>query len=185
MVTWHPLLDWQRAQSRRMETPNFFSSGGEEWSILGEVCTACLLFLTRKSLFSFLHPPFSKKATKGCHTFLHGEAILLAPSFPHSPFSENPFSDLREGVTTPNAKFLIFLLPMAAWSLLYVKGSRNTYIWPCIILTMCTSILEYSMIVDGCCFHNFVANQNLEGYRTFQWLFSFILRSQEEEWSKI
>jgi hypothetical protein len=46
--------------------------------------------------------PFSEKATKGCHTFLHGEAILLAPLFPHSPFSENPFSDLREGVTTPS-----------------------------------------------------------------------------------
>jgi hypothetical protein len=45
--------------------------------------------------------PFSEKATKGCHTFLHGEAILLAPLFPHSPFSENSFSDLREGVTTP------------------------------------------------------------------------------------
>lgn len=84
-----------------------------------------------------------------------------------------------------NAKFLIFLLPMAPWSLLYVKGSRNTYIWPCIILTMCTSILEYSMKVDGCCFHNFVANRNLEGHRTFQLLFSFNLRSQEEEWSKI
>jgi hypothetical protein len=69
--------------------PNFFSSAGEEWRILGEVFTACLLFLTRMS-------PFSEKATKGCHTFLHGEAILLAPLFPHSPFS-----DLRECVTTP------------------------------------------------------------------------------------
>jgi hypothetical protein len=48
-----------------------------------------------------LHSPFSEKGTKGCHTFLHGEAILLAPLFLHSPFSENPFSDLREGVTTP------------------------------------------------------------------------------------
>jgi hypothetical protein len=44
-----------------------------------------------------LHSPFSEKATKGCHTFLCGEAILLAPLFPHSPFS-----DFREGVTTPN-----------------------------------------------------------------------------------
>jgi hypothetical protein len=51
--------------------------------------------------FSILHSPFSEKATKGCYTFLHGEAILLAPLFPHFPFSENPFSDLREGVTTP------------------------------------------------------------------------------------
>jgi hypothetical protein len=68
--------------------PNFFSSGGEEWAILGEVFTTCLLFLTWRSPFSILHPPFSKKATKGCHTFLHGEAILLAPLFPHSPFSE-------------------------------------------------------------------------------------------------
>ena len=50
------------------------------------------------------HSPFSEKATKGCHTFLHGEAILLAPLFPHSPFSKNPFSDLREGVTTPIVK---------------------------------------------------------------------------------
>jgi hypothetical protein len=48
-----------------------------------------------------LHSPFSEKATKGCHTFLHGEAILLAPLFPHSSFSENPFSDLREDATTP------------------------------------------------------------------------------------
>jgi hypothetical protein len=82
--------------------PNFFSSRGEEWAILGEVFTACLLFLTWRSPFFILHPPFSEKATKGCHTFLHGEAILLAPLCPHSPFSENPFSDLREGVTTPN-----------------------------------------------------------------------------------
>jgi hypothetical protein len=50
---------------------------------------------------------FSEKATKGCHTFVHGEAILFAPLFPHSPFSENPFSDLREGVTTPNVAFLL------------------------------------------------------------------------------
>jgi hypothetical protein len=81
--------------------PNFFSSAGEEWRILGEGFTAGLLFLTRGR--SILHSPFSEKATKGCHTFLHGEAILFAPLFPHSPFSENPFSDLREGVTTPTA----------------------------------------------------------------------------------
>jgi hypothetical protein len=80
--------------------PKFFSSGGEEWAILGEVFTACLLFLTWRS-------PFSEKATKGCHTFLHGEAILLAPLIPHSPFSENPFSDLREGVTTPILHILL------------------------------------------------------------------------------
>ena len=47
-----------------------------------------------------LHSPFSDiyspRTTKGCHTSLHGEAILLAHLFPHSPFS-----DLREGVTTP------------------------------------------------------------------------------------
>ena len=47
-----------------------------------------------------LHSPFSEKATKGCHTFLHGETILLAPLYPHSPFSKNPISDLREDVTT-------------------------------------------------------------------------------------
>jgi hypothetical protein len=36
------------------------------------------------------------KRVSVCHTFLHGETILLAPLFPHSPFS-----DLRKGVTTP------------------------------------------------------------------------------------
>ena len=40
-----------------------------------------------------LHSP---RATKRCHTFLHGEAILLTPLFPHSPFSI-----LRGGVATP------------------------------------------------------------------------------------
>jgi len=45
-----------------------------------------------------LHSP---RATKGCHTFLHGEAILLAPPFPHSPLSI-----LRGGVTTPSVWFL-------------------------------------------------------------------------------
>jgi len=40
-----------------------------------------------------LHFP---QATKGCHTFLHGEAILLAPFFLHSPFSI-----LGGGMTTP------------------------------------------------------------------------------------
>jgi hypothetical protein len=79
--------------------PNFFSSTGEEWRILGEGFTTGILSLTRGRFF--LHSPFSEQATKGCHTFIHGEAILLAPLFPHSPFSENPFSDLREGVTTP------------------------------------------------------------------------------------
>jgi hypothetical protein len=108
------------------EKPNFFSSVGEEWRILGEGFTTGLLFLTRGCFFHhwrgsmldlrwwsplrmstslvivILHSPFSEKATKGCHAFLHGETILLDPLFPHSPFSENPFSDLREGVTTPN-----------------------------------------------------------------------------------
>ena len=87
--------------------PNFFSSGGEEWAILGELLTAfhsshLILhspLLTASHLI--LHSPFSEKATKGCHTFLHGEATLLAPLFPQKPFSENPFSDLGEGVTTP------------------------------------------------------------------------------------
>jgi hypothetical protein len=81
--------------------PNFFSSAGEEWSILEEVFTACLLFLTRRSPFSILHPPFSEKTTKGCHTFLHGEAILLA-LFSSFSILREPISDLREGVTTPN-----------------------------------------------------------------------------------
>ena len=53
------------------------------------------------SPFSTLHPPFPEKATKGCHTFLYGESILLASLFPQPPFSENPFPDLQEGVTTP------------------------------------------------------------------------------------
>ena len=43
---------------------------------------------------------------------MHGEAILLAPLFPHYPFSENPFSDLREGVTTPNNDPSLLLLTL-------------------------------------------------------------------------
>jgi hypothetical protein len=43
-----------------------------------------------------LHSPFST-GHKGVSHFLHGEAILLAPLFPHSSFSI-----LRGGVTTPN-----------------------------------------------------------------------------------
>jgi hypothetical protein len=39
-------------------------------------------------------PP--RRPQRGVTPFVHGEAILLAPLFPHSPFS-----DLREGVTTP------------------------------------------------------------------------------------
>jgi hypothetical protein len=32
MVTWHALLEWRRAHSRRLENgENFFSSTGEEW----------------------------------------------------------------------------------------------------------------------------------------------------------
>ena len=46
-----------------------------------------------------IHILHSPRATKGCHNFLHGETILLAPLCPHSPFSV-----LREGVTTPNLK---------------------------------------------------------------------------------
>jgi hypothetical protein len=115
MVTWHPLLEWRMAHSRRIKKPNFFTSAGEEWRIIGEVFTACLLFLTRRSPFSILHSP--KKATKGCHTFLRGEAILLAPLFPHSPFSENPFSDLREGVTTPT----FFWALTISWSWLLAR----------------------------------------------------------------
>ena len=48
---------------------------------------------------------YHMRATKGCHTFLHGEVVLLAPLFSHSPFSENPFSILREGLTTPSVKW--------------------------------------------------------------------------------
>jgi hypothetical protein len=49
------------------------------------------------------HSPFST-SHKGVSHFLHGEAIILAPLFPHSPFSILPFSILRGGVTTPNEK---------------------------------------------------------------------------------
>ena len=101
MVTWHHLLEWRRTHSRRME--NLTSS--PPWVKNGEfsekVSPHAYCFSPGVASF-ILHSPFSEKATKGCHTFLHGEAILLAPLFPHSPFSENPFSDLREGVTTPN-----------------------------------------------------------------------------------
>ena len=38
-----------------------------------------------------LHSP---RTTKGCHTFPHGEAILLAHLFPHSPFSEKVWQPL-------------------------------------------------------------------------------------------
>jgi hypothetical protein len=98
--------------------PNFFSSAVEEWRILGESFTAGLLFLTlshggwhiltklsryrviyQQKVIYILHSP---RTRKGCHTFLLREAILLTPLFPHSPFSKNPFSDLGEGVTTPN-----------------------------------------------------------------------------------
>jgi hypothetical protein len=49
--------------------PNFFSSAGEEWAILGEVFTACLLFLTWRSPFSILHPPFSERAQRSVTPF--------------------------------------------------------------------------------------------------------------------
>jgi hypothetical protein len=52
------------------------------------------------SPLAVLHSP---QATKGCHTFIHGEAILLAHFFPQTPFSILPFFILRGGVTTPNA----------------------------------------------------------------------------------
>jgi hypothetical protein len=44
--------------------------------------------------FSILHGP------QRVSHFLHGEAILLPPLFPHPPFSILPFSILRGGVTT-------------------------------------------------------------------------------------
>jgi hypothetical protein len=70
---------------------NFFSSAGEEWRILEGGFTAGLMFLTRRSPFSIL-----REGHKG--------VLHLSPwrSYPiGSSFSENPFSDLREGVTTP------------------------------------------------------------------------------------
>jgi hypothetical protein len=102
-MTWHPLLEWRRAHSRRMETLTSSPPPVKN----GEFSEK---FSSQASYFSpaCLHSPFSEKATKGWHTFLHGEAILLAPLFPHSPFFENPFSDLREGVRAPN--ILITLL---------------------------------------------------------------------------
>jgi hypothetical protein len=116
MVTWHPLLEWWRAHSRRMEnlisSPPRVKNGEFSEKISPQAScfspgearnsawffTAGFPFLTREGNSAW----FSEKATKGCHTFLYGEAILLAPLFPHSPVSENPFSDLREGVTTPS-----------------------------------------------------------------------------------
>ena len=104
MVRWQHALEHQRVHSRRMETLTFpleVKNGP-----FSENFSPLLTSFTPGGPFPFFETltssPFSEKATKRCHTFLHGEAILLAPLFPHSPFSENPFSDLGKGVTTPN-----------------------------------------------------------------------------------
>jgi hypothetical protein len=122
MVPWQPLLECRRAHSRRMETltssPPRVKNGGFSKNHPPQVSCfspgvmeagTFLLNLAGTGNISAkgnLHPPFSEnhyaRTIKGCHTFLLREAILLAPLFPHSPFSENPFSDLGEGVTTPN-----------------------------------------------------------------------------------
>ena len=115
MVIWHPLLEWRRAHSRKMENltssplwvkneefsqrvspqASCFSHGVVSFTTRGEPCWIC-----------GGDSPFCEKATKGCHAFLLGEAIMLAPHFPHSPFSEIRFSDLRKGVTTPIVKWM-------------------------------------------------------------------------------
>jgi hypothetical protein len=79
--------------------PNFFSSTGEEWSIIGEVFTACHLFLTHRSPFSILHPSFSEKAIKGCHcvTPFSTEKLsywLLFVLILHSPRTHSPTSEI-------------------------------------------------------------------------------------------
>jgi hypothetical protein len=73
-----------------------FSPGVASFTTRGEPAwLAVVVAVAQLHFIGNCHSPFSEKATKGCYTFLHGEAILLAPFFPHSPFS-----DLREGVTT-------------------------------------------------------------------------------------
>jgi hypothetical protein len=47
-----------------------------------------------------MHSPFFTATIIVSH-FLHGEAILLAPLFPHSSFSIFPFSILQADVTNP------------------------------------------------------------------------------------
>ena len=93
MVTWHPLHEWRRAHSRRMKNlTSSNSSAGEEWRILGEGLTVGLLFLSEGHFFHQLCFFILREdtLTKGCHTLLHGETIVSAPLFPHSPFSEKP-----------------------------------------------------------------------------------------------
>src|SRR5579875_2886377 len=102
MVPWQPLRHSRRAYSWRMETltssPPQVKNGpfSKNHSPEASCCSPAGL------LFCILHSSFSENATKGCHTILHGEATLLVLSFSHSPFSENSFSILRSGVTTPN-----------------------------------------------------------------------------------
>ena len=101
--------------------PNFFSSVDKEWGILGEFSPHALCFSPTGS-------SYFEKATKGCHTFPHGESILLAPLFPQSPFSKNPFSNLQEGVTTPN-------IVIKLWSLIMPKiwNSFEISYFPCLM----------------------------------------------------
>jgi hypothetical protein len=77
-----------------------FSPGVASFIIGGEPCLICCggcrcaIALHRQERHKvILHSPFSEKATKGCYTFLHGEAILLTPLFPHSPRTHSPTSE--------------------------------------------------------------------------------------------
>jgi hypothetical protein len=75
--------------------PKFFSSGGEEWAILGEVFTACLLFLTWRSSFSILH--LLREGHKGVSHLSPRRSYPIGFSF--SSFSilrENPFADFEK-----------------------------------------------------------------------------------------
>ena len=89
-----PSLEWRRAHSWRREILTSSPPRVKHEEFSEKVSP-------HASYFShvILHSSFSEKATKGCHTFLHGEEILFTPLFPHSPFS-----DLGEGVTTPNGQ---------------------------------------------------------------------------------
>ena len=127
MLPWHPLLEWQRARSRRMENLTSSPPRVKNGECSEKVSPQASCFSPRVASFTWRltvlesehvnrayvlttcgqqngnsHSPFSSsRATKGCHTFLHGKAILLAPLFPHPPFFREPFSILWEGVTTP------------------------------------------------------------------------------------
>jgi hypothetical protein len=162
MRTWHTLLEWRRAHSRRLENGEWRTSSlsqvkNEKWrKLLVEGFTIFHMGLllspgihTTKSAWwmrkrtsnpsvwiehKFLphaggngnsHSPFSilhsPRASKGCHTFLHGEAILLAPLFPHSPFSI-----VRGGVTTPS-----IVLFFSFFSMTHLRNTEKVVLSRC------------------------------------------------------